>query len=160
MTGTHRLAKSIFAYRIGDSKGRWPVFSPDGARRVAGRWHEVGDEVIYTSERYSTAMLETLVQWNGPPPGNQRFIVVEIPAGVSCEIADAAAIPGRQLPDSPSARRFGHEWYAATRSAILIVPSVVVRMERNIIINARHPEFPRLKPGADAPVWWDERLLR
>ena len=30
--------------------------------------HDVGDEVIYASERYSTAMLEALVHWNGPPP--------------------------------------------------------------------------------------------
>ena len=82
-----------------------------------------------------------------------------MPAGTSCEIADADTIPGWQLPDSPSARRFGHRWYAEGRSAILIVPSVVVRMERNIVINACHPEFSRVTPGAETPVWWDERLF-
>ena len=135
------------------------MFSSDGARRVSGRWHDVGDQVIYASERYSTAMLETLVGWNGPPPGSQHFIRIEIPAGTSHEIADPGTIPGWQLPDSPSARRFGHRWYAEGRSAILIVPSVVVRLERNIIINARHPEFERLTPGIETPVWWDERLF-
>ena len=159
MTAPRRLAETLYAYRIGDSQGRWPVFSSEGARRVSGRWHEVGDQVIYASERYATAMLETLVRWNGPPPGNQRFLRIEIPAGTSCETADADTIPGWQLPDSPSARRFGHQWYAEGRSAILIVPSVVVRMERNVIINASHPEFPRMTPGAEAPVWWDQRLF-
>ena len=42
---------------------------------------------------------------------------------------------------------------------ILIVPSVVARTERNIIINASHPEFPGLQPGPETPVWWDERLF-
>ena len=51
------------------------------------------------------------------------------------------------------------EWYAEGRSCILMVPSVVARTERNIIINARHPEFPRLTPGPETPVWWDERLF-
>lgn len=83
MTVPLRLPESLTAYRIGDSEGRWPVFSSDGARWVSGRWHDVGDRVIYTSERYSTMMLETLVRWNGPPPGRQQFIRVEIPAGTS-----------------------------------------------------------------------------
>lgn len=109
-----RLPESLTAYRIGDSEGRWPVFSSDGARWVSGRWHDVGDP---------------------------------------------DTIPGWQLPDSSSARRFGHRWYAEGRSAILIVPSVVVRLERNIIVNASHPEFQGLKPGAETPVWWDERLF-
>ena len=159
MTVPHRLAESLCAYRIGDSEGRWPVFSADGARRVSGRWHDVGDQVIYASERYSTAMLEMLVRWNGPPPGNQHFVRIEVPAGTSCEIADPDRIPGWQLLDSPSARQFGHRWYAEGRSAILIVPSVVVRMERNIVINAGHPEFSRVTPGAETPVWWDGRLF-
>lgn len=65
--------------------------------------------MIYASEHYSTAMLEMLARWNGPPPGDQ--------------------------------------------------PSVVARMDRNVIINADHPDFPRLRPGPETPVWWDERLF-
>ncbi len=135
------------------------MFSFEGARRVSGRWHDVGDQVIYASERYSTAMLETLVRWNGPPPGNQHFVKIEIPPGTSCEVADVDSLSGWQRPDSTSARQFGHRWYAERRSLVLIVPSVVVRLERNIIINASHPEFSRLKPGPEKPVWWDQRLF-
>ena len=79
--------------------------------------------------------------------------------GTSYEIADPDPLPGWQLPDSPSARRFGHQWYAEGRSLILIVPSVVVRLDRHIIINANHPEFSRFTPGPEEPVWWDERLF-
>ena len=84
----------------------------------------------------------------------------EIPVGTSYEVVQADALPDWHLPDSPSARRFGHLWYAERRSAILVVPSVVARPERNVIINASHPEFSRLVPGDERPVWWDERLFR
>ena len=108
----------------------------------------------------ATAMLETLVRWNGPPPGNQHF------GGSRCQRVPATKSPtpgpwwtGIFRTAVPSARRFGHRWYADKRSAILIVPSVVARVERNVIINASHPEFLRLIPGTETPVWWDERLF-
>ena len=45
------------------------------------------------------------------------------------------------------------------RSAILLVPSVVARMERNVVINSRHADFNRLTAGLETPVWWDRRLF-
>ena len=68
-------------------------------------------------------MLEALVYWNGPPPGNQHFVEIGIPAGTSYEVVGPDTLPDWHLRDSPSARRFGHQWYAERRSAILIVPS-------------------------------------
>lgn len=56
-------------------------------------------------------------------------------------------------------RAFGHRWYTEGRSAVLLVPSVVARMERNVVINAAHEEFGRMKVGLETPVWWDERLF-
>ncbi len=104
-------------------------------------------------------MLEMLVRWSGVPPANQHFIEILIPAGVSYEVVDVESVPGWHLPESSSARRFGHDWYVQRRSAILLVPSVVTRMERNVIINAGHPEFAMLQAGSETPVRWDERLF-
>ena len=84
---------TLHRHRIGDSQGRWPVYSADGARQVAGRWHDVGDRVIYASEQYSTAMLEMLARWNGPPPGSQHFGEIRIPVGTSYEVAQVDALP-------------------------------------------------------------------
>ena len=148
------------AYRIGDPAGRFPVWGTEGARRVSGRWHEVGAEVIYVSEHYSTAMLERLVHWNGAPPPNQHFIEVSIPRGTSYEVATADIVPDWFRPSGEAARRFGRRWYMESRSAILIVPSVVARMERNVVINGRHPDIEGLTVGLETPVWWDQRLFR
>lgn len=104
-------------------------------------------------------MLEMLVRWSGVPPANQHFIEILVPAGTSYEVVEVEEVPGWHLPESPSARRFGHEWCVEGRSAILLVPSVVTRMERNVIVNADHPEFPQLQAGPAMPVRWDERLF-
>lgn len=115
--------------------------------------------MIYASEHYSTAMLEMLARWNGPPPGNQHFIEIRIPKGTSYEVLQADSVPDWNRPDSRSAREFGHLWYVQQRSAVLFVPSAVARPERNVIINADHPEFSTLKPGNELPVWWDRLLF-
>ena len=159
MMHPRKLPETVRAYRIGDPAGQFPVWSAEGSRRPAGRWHEAGAEVIYASENYSTAMLEELVLWNATLPPNQHFIEITIPSGTSYEVVTADTVPNWFEPSSEASRRFGREWYRQNRSAILIVPSVVARMERNLVINARHPDFAGLKVGLETPVWWDQRLL-
>ena len=154
------LSETMRAYRIGDPAGLFPVWSTEGAKRVSGRWHEAGADVIYVSENYSTAMLEKLVHWNGALPPNQHFIEVTIPRGTSYEVVTADTVPGWFKPSGEAARRFGRQWYVDNRSAILIVPSVVARMERNIVINCRHSNFEGLAVGLETPVWWDQRLFQ
>lgn len=155
-----RLAEAMRAYRIGDPQGQFPVWSAGGARNVEGRWHEAGAEVIYASISYSTALLEVLASWNGILPRGQRFIEIHIPRDTSYELFEPEDMPNWSDRGGESARRYGRDWYAENRSAILIVPSVIARTENNIVINARHPEFAGLEVGAEEPVLWDERLFR
>lgn len=147
------------AYRIGDPAGKYPVYSGEGASRLQGRWHERGQEVIYASEHYSTAMLEKLAHFNGVLPPNQHFVEITIPAGTSYEVVTKDIIPDWALPDSISARAFGSKWLKQVRSAILIVPSYVAREENNVLINPRHEQFRSIEPKLEQPVWWDLRLL-
>ena len=44
-------------------------------------------------------------------------------------------LPDWFKPGGEAARRFGHPWYVDNHSAILLVPAVVARMERNVVIN-------------------------
>jgi len=68
------------AFRIGDANSAYDIFSGEGSRVYPGRWNKKGQAMIYTSERYSTAMLEKLVRLGEMPP-NQRYVEIEIPAG-------------------------------------------------------------------------------
>lgn len=144
-------------YRIGDPEGLYPIYSAEGARRVEGRWHERGQEVIYTSSNYSTAMLEKLAHFNGILPAGQHFIEITVPAGVTYEVVTKDSAPG--WIDPAQARAIGSRWYLEGRSCLLIVPSFVARMETNVIINARHPDAPTTRLGLEQPVVWDQRLF-
>jgi len=157
----HRvLPEQMTAYRIGDPKGSYPIFSGEGARRVAGRWHRRGQTVIYASEHYATAMLERLVHYSGELPAGQHYVAITIPAGTSYEVATGDSVPDWYKKDQFAARDFGGRWLDEVRSAVLFVPSVVARMERNVLINPAHADAARIRPGLEQPVWWDDRLFR
>jgi RES domain-containing protein len=153
------LSEAIVVWRIGDPNGRFPIYSAEGARRTEGRWHAKGQEVIYTSEHYGTAMLEKLVHYNGVLPPDQYFIEIEIPAGVRYEIVTKDTVDDWAHPAGTEARDFGKQWIEEKRSAILFVPSVVSREEQNVLINPSHEDSSRIKVGAEKPVKWDHRLF-
>lgn len=154
-----RLDRVLTAFRIGDPDGRFPIFDATGAGLYPGRWNTQRSPVIYASEHYSTAMLEKLVRGMGVLPPNQHFIEITIPNGVTYEILNIAHLPGWDDRDPVGARAHGEAWYLSRRSLVLLVPSVVARMERNVLVNPDHPEFPRITTGLHHPIWWDRRLF-
>ncbi len=154
-----KLSDQVVVWRIGDPDGRFPIYSEEGARRNEGRWHAKGQEVIYTSEHYGTAMLEKLVRYNGVLPPNQHFIKIQVPAGVSYEVVTKDSLDGWDRPDGTESREFGRKWLDEARSGILIVPSVVSREENNVLINPNHDDASRIKVGPEKPVRWDDRLF-
>jgi len=154
-----RLDRVLTAFRIGDPEGQYPIFDSTGSTRSPGRWNTAVSPAIYASEHFSTAMLERLVRGMGELPPNQHFIEITIPNGLSYEVVNLAHVPGWDDSGSLAAKAYGEAWQTGRRSAILLVPSVVARMERNILINPDHPEFPRITCGPHQPVWWDRRLF-
>ncbi|QJR04513.1 RES family NAD+ phosphorylase [Sphingobium yanoikuyae] len=157
MTG-RKTDRVLTAYRIGDPDGVHPIYDSEGARLYPGRWNTPASPIIYTSEHYSTAMLEKLVHAGSVLPPNQHHIRITIPNGISYEIFQTAAHPGWDGKDEGLCKAFGQAWYAQRRSAILIVPSMPARVERNILINPLHPDAAGIAHDLPEPVWWDDRL--
>lgn len=157
MTAT--LPEERRCYRIGDPAGTYPIYDATGSTLYPGRWNESASPMIYTSEHYSAAMLEKLVHGNGHIPPNQHFIEITLPTGLSYEVFSQPHHPGWDAEDCTVARAFGHAWQRASRSVLLLVPSVVARMEFNILISPAHPEARRIRVGLHTPIWWDKRLF-
>jgi RES domain-containing protein len=153
------LDRVLTAYRIGDPKGAYPIFDATGSRLFPGRWNTSASPAIYASEHYSTAMLEKLAHGSGHIPPNQHFIEITIPNGISYERLDPALLPSWADPMAVDAKAYGEAWQISNRSLLLIVPSVVARMEHNFLINPRHPSFGTITYGLYRPVWWDARLF-
>jgi RES domain-containing protein len=146
-------------FRIGDE--RHPIWDGTGAALVGGRWNSPGKPIIYGSLSYSCAMLEILAHANiGRIPTTHRLVIVEVPDGVSIERHGVDSLPaGWDAEDSASATTFGDRWLAEARSAILIVPSVVARLDSNALVNPLHPDARQLRPADPVRVIWDRRLF-
>lgn len=148
------------AFRIGDPNGRYPVFSAEGATLSVGRWHEESQEVIYASQHYSTALLDSLVYVNDRPV-NQRYVEIEINPDISFEIVSPNDLNGWDAVNSSVARQFGSQWLQQARSALLLVPCVIAPLDYNVLLNPNHPDAPNGWQVSDEfKVHWDHRLFQ
>ena len=118
--------------------------------------------MVYVSEHLSLPVLEVLV--------HVRVDQVRITFhAFEITIPDALVevVRDEQLPRSwdgaaiaRATREFGQTWAREQRSVALSVPSVIVRQERNVLLNPLHPDFGKLKIAHPARFRFDERLLR
>lgn len=125
----------------------------EGARLFGGRWNGSGHSVVYASEHISLCVLEQLVHLDVDLiPNNWIVVTIEIPDKCLGEKVDA-------LPETTTAmRQFGDLWVSEKRSLLLVVPSVVVPQENNILINPHHPEMKGVKVKNISPFKLDWRL--
>jgi RES domain-containing protein len=153
------LDRGLTCFRIGDPNGQYPIFDATGSTIAPGRWNMAGSPMIYASEHYSTALIEKLAHGSGALPPNQHFITISVPRGLTYEVFSPASMPGWDNVPATVSKGFGEAWQLERRSLVLIVPSVVARIERNVLINPAHPEFLYVTTTLHEPVFWDRRLF-
>ena len=153
------LDRVVTCYRIGDPTGAFPIFDDSGSTLYPGRWNTASSPIVYTSEYYSTALLEKLAHSSGILPPNQHYIEITIPNRLTYEILTEASLPGWDNATPAVSKQHGEKWQQEQRSLILFVPSVIARVDRNILINRHHPEARHIQWSLHQPVWWDARLF-
>ena len=146
-------------FRIGDS--RHALWDGTGAAMVGGRWNSPGLPAIYGSLSFACSMLEILVHANiGRIPTTHCYVVADVPETVPVDRHDSESLPLGWDGDDPSiARRFGDQWLTEGRSAVLVVPSVVAKLEWNAVVNPRHPAAVESMVSQSQTVIWDQRLF-
>jgi len=65
---------------------------------------------------------------------------------------------GRAPASLHSSQEIGRAWAEDGSTFALAVPSVLVPQETNYVLNARHPQFARLRAAEPEPFSFDERL--
>jgi RES domain-containing protein len=145
-----RLARAVY-----------PALDGEGARRHGGRWNEPGTPVVYTSEHLSLAVLESLVHADPDLlPDDLTAFQIEVPD----EIAGPAFAAFEESPppdtwvDPDVAVELGQAW-VASGGPVLVVPSVVVPRERNVLLNPRHDRAVEIRIVGDEPFAFDARLF-
>lgn len=118
------------------------------------RWNSSGVRVAYTSEHPALAALELLGYWNNyPRMQGYRLFSANLP-NEDMEEADASVDPH----DSAQTRPYGDAWVREARSLALRVPSVVVPLSFNVLINPAHRRFSALTYTDHGEFEYDERV--
>ncbi len=149
----------MFVWRICSQKYRASAFSGIGGLYVPGRWHPQGHKIVYTAESLALASLEIFVHLE-----SDRVPLVAIKAWLPDELEIEELEPER-LPDNwqnTSAysllQEMGRDWLTSLRTPILKVPSSIVPVEYNYLLNPRHPDLkvvlePPIKFKFDHRMW-------
>jgi RES domain-containing protein len=153
------LDRDLSCFRIGDPHGANPIFDATGSTIAPGRWNTVASPMLYASEHYSTALLEKLAHGSGRLPPHQHYVRIAIPRSATYEVFSPPTLPGWDRMPATVSKQFGERWCLEKRSLLLIVPSVVARVDRNFLINPNHPEFSGVTTSLHEPVFWDRRLF-
>lgn len=149
------------AWRLTKTKYLASAWDGEGARQTGGRWNSVGTAVVYTSATLSLALTETLVHI----PAGVLSAYTAIPIDFDDTLVtmlEPKDIPTdwNANPPPASTQAIGDAWVSAARSAVLRVPSVVVPIEFNYVLNPSHADFARAHIGAPMPFPFDPRLIR
>lgn len=121
----------------------------NGAAATGGRWNSVGRPVIYLADSLALAQLEKRVHTPLRPPRGMVAVAVTLPAAV---LAGAATITPPEGWDgdnvdwsvgSTGSQRVGDDWLADSETLLMRVPSVVVPVGWNYLLNPAHPDARR-----------------
>jgi len=151
----------MLAYRL--IKERWAGSALDGsgAKAYGGRWNSPGTALLYASQSIALGALELLVHLRrGQILGSYRLFTLNIP-DASVRRLDESDLPLDWRADllPASAARLGDGWVASGRSLALLVPSVIIPREHNLLISPAHPEFAAVAGDAVSEAFgFDPRL--
>ena len=158
-----RIASETPDYTADDLSGR-------GAAKTGGRWNSVGSPVVYCATSRALAYLETLAHLlpalkpGIPPPKNRCMIEIGVPNSVWAKRHVARKDPNfpggwNVHPAGMASVEYGTAWLAAKTSALLVLPSVIVPQEENVLLNPLHPDAKPIR-ATNAGYWeFDHRLF-
>lgn len=157
-TSCWRIATDTKAYEADDMTGA-------GAKITGGRWNDVGIALVYAASNRALACLETVVHLNsGGLPLNRFLVEIAVPDDM---LSAAGVATSGSLPvgwDAEPAGRvsisFGSAWAQSLRTALMLVPSVIVPEEQNLLINPAHPDAGRITARKVRKWLYDPRMIR
>jgi RES domain-containing protein len=131
----------------------------------SGRWNTAGRPVTYCSTVPSLAALEKRVHVTDPallPP--QSMVEYEAPDDLPQRTVDLNALSSDWIHREVDTQKLGEQWLDTISEPLLIVPSVLMPLphapDRNVLINHRHPDAPRIRIVRVVPFELDPRLFQ
>lgn len=152
-----RIATDSRDYEAHDLGGK-------GAEKSGGRWNRPGRPVVYSATTIALACLETVVHLNAVGLPLNRFLVrIDVPddlwAARQIMTANALPVGWSAVPEGKVSLDVGDQWLQGGAGVLLVVPSVIVPEEFNVLINPQHADAAQIQAEKVRPWFYDGRLV-
>jgi RES domain-containing protein len=127
-------------WRITSRKHIETVFSGVGGLYASGRWHPQGYKISYTSESLALASLEVFVHSETTDIPLTCVSAIIPDTTPILEITDLPA-NWQDVSAYPVLQEIGRRWLKAMEYPVLKVPSAIIPVEYNYLINPEHPDL-------------------
>ena len=149
-----RIATETRKYAAADMSG-------GGAATNPGRWNQEKQAALYTAPTIAIAVLETAAHIDDTGlPLNKVLVRIDVPKRVwdAREELDVSALPPTwaSVPAGMTSAQIGADWITSLRSAILLVPSVIVPEESAALVNPAHPDAGKLTASVIRPFEYNK----
>lgn len=151
----------MFAWRIAKAK-RARDLSGVGAALDGGRWNDVDVPAVYMGLSPAICCLETFVHTSQYPSLPLKLTRFKLPEDASLYLEpDTSELPPgwSAIPADRPSMALGSKWLLAQSHLGLIVPSAVLPLERNIVINPKHPGIADVVVDEVFDFMYDERMF-
>ena len=150
----------MIVYRVANLKYKDLTLSGIGAEKVGGRWSKVGTRAVYCSENISLALLEYYVHSENIGNLPKDILVAKIKFPDELPIEELIDLPERwnQYPYSSKTTKVFTDLSNNRDFFGLKVPSTIVGMESNIILNPLYKEFGKVEIIEFISLPIDDRL--
>ncbi|MGV8815792.1 MAG: RES family NAD+ phosphorylase [Gelidibacter sp.] len=152
----------MIVYRIANVKYKDLTLSGIGAEKVGGRWNNVGTRAVYCSENISLALLEYYVHSENIAYLPKKILIAKIQFPDNFAIEELKEMPERwnQYPYSSKTTEIFTDLAKDRNIFALRVPSTIVGLESNIILNPLYKEFGKVEVIQFIDLPFDERLTK
>ena len=150
-----RIAADTPGYAADDLSGT-------GAKLTGGRWNSKGVPVVYCATSIALATLETVHYLRtGALPFNRFLVRIEVPEVVWQARMTLDPVPGGwdAIPAGIAASSAGDGWIVSGKTALLVVPSVIVPDESNVLLNPCHPDAAAITASTVRRWHYDPRFF-
>lgn len=132
-----------------------------GAFLYGGRWNEKGHSMLYCATSVSLATLEVLVRLQHLKIQKKfQLIVISIPENADFNTLKKNNLSNIWIQDIYETQKCGTDWLKNNTSLYLEVPSAIVPIDKNILINPLHHLFSKVEIVDQVEYNFDNRLFK
>jgi RES domain-containing protein len=152
----------MIVYLVTNEKYKDLTLSGIGAEKVGGRWNKVGTRAVYCSENISLALLEYYVHSENIALLPKNILVAKIQFPDTFVIEELKQISERwnQYPYSSKTTEIFSDFAKDRNLFALRVPSTIVSLESNMILNPLYKEFGKVEVIDFIDLLIDDRLKK